>query len=215
MNKLQTSTNNLFLALACASALLISACGASGQCKPLAAWSGPGATCAKGVKVATAPTTFVPPEEKWDPPPEPDPTIAPPEPVVEELPEPEPEPEPVRVGEDSIDFDGKVEFKKSKAKLLPESRDLLDKVAQVLVDNPDILKVEIQGHTDSRGRERKNRRLSKKRAKAVLRYLRRKGVSRRRMTAKGYGSDNPIADNDTEEGREENRRVEIEIKKRR
>jgi OOP family OmpA-OmpF porin len=77
-------------------------------------------------------------------------------------------------------------------------------------DNPTI-KVEIQGHTDSQGRESTNLKLSQKRAESVRTYLIKKSVGSERMTAKGYGKTVPIADNRTSAGRAQNRRVEFVI----
>jgi outer membrane protein OmpA-like peptidoglycan-associated protein len=87
---------------------------------------------------------------------------------------------------------------------------LLNEVAQALKDNPHI-RVRIEGHTDSIGPYRFNKRLSQRRAEAVKRYLMRKGVPSGRMIPKGYGEAVPIADNRTKAGRDQNRRVEFVI----
>ena len=73
------------------------------------------------------------------------------------------------------------------------------------------LKVQIEGHTDSIGSKEYNQKLSDRRAQAVKEYMVNKGVSASRMTTKGMGESDPIADNHTEEGRAYNRRVEYEI----
>lgn len=109
----------------------------------------------------------------------------------------------------------KVQFETGSAELLGDSEEILDEVSQLLKDQPDILKVEIQGHTDSVGGARKNLRLSRARAKVVRQRLIELGISSRRLTAKGYGLKKPLASNRTEEGREKNRRVEFKIRKRR
>ena len=101
-----------------------------------------------------------------------------------------------------------VSFEYNKAELTPDSLAILDKVALSLRDWPEV-KVEIGGHTDSRGSETYNQKLSEKRAAAVLDYLGSKGVDAMRMTSKGYGESKPIADNAAEEGRAKNRRVEL------
>ncbi|MCV5900774.1 OmpA family protein, partial [Escherichia coli] len=75
---------------------------------------------------------------------------------------------------------------------------------------PDI-KVEIGGHTDSKGSDAYNLSLSDKRSKSVKDYLVSKGVAAGRMTTRGYGESMPVADNNTDEGRELNRRVELKV----
>ncbi len=89
----------------------------------------------------------------------------------------------------------------------------LDRNGAILKANPDI-KVEIGGHTDSSGSEKANLKISEKRAESVKRYLMDKfNIPGDRMVVKGYGSQRPIADNKTREGRSKNRRVEfVEIK---
>ena len=71
--------------------------------------------------------------------------------------------------------------------------------------------VEIGGHTDAKGSDDYNQRLSDRRACSVGRYLKGKGIEEGRMTPVGYGESKPIADNETDEGREQNRRVELRI----
>jgi outer membrane protein OmpA-like peptidoglycan-associated protein len=73
------------------------------------------------------------------------------------------------------------------------------------------MKIEISGHTDITGSPEINNRLSAERARAVVVYLTGKGIDRTRLTYKGYGSDQPVADNKTEAGRSKNRRVEFKI----
>lgn len=84
----------------------------------------------------------------------------------------------------------------------------LGRVVGILKQNPGI-EVEIQGHTDSQGAEAMNRELSERRAKAVRDYLVENGVDSARLRYKGYGESNPVASNDTAEGRAQNRRVEL------
>jgi outer membrane protein OmpA-like peptidoglycan-associated protein len=90
---------------------------------------------------------------------------------------------------------------------------LLDEVAKMLVDNPQIELLQVEGHTDSTGTAALNRKLSQQRAESVLKYLASKGVTAGRMQAKGFGPDKPIADNTSDDGREKNRRVEFNILK--
>ena len=86
----------------------------------------------------------------------------------------------------------------------------LDRLVTLLLEFPNI-KVELSGHTDNIGNEKYNKKLSQKRADAVKKYLRDKGIDNKRVKAKGYGSEKPVVSNDTEEGRSKNRRTEFEI----
>jgi OOP family OmpA-OmpF porin len=104
-----------------------------------------------------------------------------------------------------------VQFDTGRATIKPVSSDLLDAVAQVLNAHPELLKLEVQGHTDNRGSKALNRRLSNDRAKAVMAALVRRGVDKSRLTAKGYGDSLPIANNNTDAGRQQNRRVQFSI----
>lgn len=103
-----------------------------------------------------------------------------------------------------------IQFQSGRSILLDESYTTLDKVVNVLEENPNI-KVEISGHTDSSGSLELNQRLSENRAKAVADYLISKGVSKDKITSKGYGPSMPIETNTTKEGRAKNRRVEFKI----
>jgi OOP family OmpA-OmpF porin len=98
-------------------------------------------------------------------------------------------------------------FKTGKAELLPESMPVLQSVVDVMEQNPDITKIRIEGHTDNQGKPARNLELSKRRAKAVLKWLVKAGVSKSRLESNGYGQTQPIADNETEDGRSKNRRV--------
>ena len=104
-------------------------------------------------------------------------------------------------------------FETAKAKIKPVSYPICDAVVDVLDKNPTI-KIRIEGHTDSRGKAGYNRKLSDKRAKAVLKYLVDKGIDAERLTSQGFGPDVPIAPNETKEGRAKNRRVEFHITER-
>ncbi len=106
-----------------------------------------------------------------------------------------------------------IKFEPGSAKLLPESYIILDDVAKQLKRFPNVI-VEIGGHTDNTGSRRANMRLSLERAKAVKRYLVKKWkINPRRLKVKGYGPDFPVADNSTEEGRAQNRRIEFKVLK--
>jgi len=91
-----------------------------------------------------------------------------------------------------------------------ESEAELARLTQLIVENPQI-KVEISGHTDNVGGDEYNQKLSENRAKAVVEYLAGKGISRDRLIYTGYGKQQPIATNDSPEGRQENRRTEFKI----
>lgn len=105
----------------------------------------------------------------------------------------------------------KVYFDTAKSNIQPRSFGLLDQVARVLTEHPEVAKVTVEGHTDSRGPADFNRALSQSRSESVKAYLVKKGVAAERLDAKGYGPDRPVADNATPAGREQNRRVEFVI----
>jgi outer membrane protein OmpA-like peptidoglycan-associated protein len=81
----------------------------------------------------------------------------------------------------------------------------------VLKEHPEIVKLEVQGHTDNRGGVKYNEKLSQDRANAVMKAMVKRGVEAERMTAKGYGPHQPADTNDTDEGRQKNRRVQFKI----
>jgi outer membrane protein OmpA-like peptidoglycan-associated protein len=127
-------------------------------------------------------------------------------------PEPEPEPPRVEVTDDKIVIREKIQFDFNKATIRSESDDLLAEIAKVMNDNPRLKRIRIEGHASSEGGYQHNVKLSKNRAKAVLDHLVRRGkVDKDRLESEGYGPDRPIASNDTETGREANRRVEFMI----
>ncbi len=92
----------------------------------------------------------------------------------------------------------------------PESEAELARLQQLIVENPQI-KLEISGHTDNVGGDKYNQELSENRARAVVEYLVNKGIGKDRLIYTGYGKSQPIASNDTPEGRQENRRTEFKI----
>jgi OmpA-OmpF porin, OOP family len=119
----------------------------------------------------------------------------------------------VVVTEKKIELKQTVFFDFNKASIKSVSFALLNDVAQAMVDNPKI-KVEIGGHTDSVGNDAFNLKLSQQRAESVRTYLIKRGIDSNRMVPKGYGENVPIADNRTEAGRSQNRRVEFLITER-
>ena len=103
-----------------------------------------------------------------------------------------------------------IEFETGKAKIKKKSYALLDKIAVIFIENENY-RIEVQGHTDNTGKASANKKISEQRAKEVMKYLEKKGVPAERMTAVGYGQEQPIADNKTAAGRQKNRRVEFKI----
>jgi outer membrane protein OmpA-like peptidoglycan-associated protein len=117
----------------------------------------------------------------------------------------------VRKGDNiTLDMPGNVTFAFDSAELNPQFNSVLDKVAQTLVEFDQTV-IQIAGHTDSTGSHAYNMKLSDQRAASVRGYLAGRGVPGQRMHTVGAGPDHPIADNSTEAGRAENRRVEITI----
>jgi len=101
-------------------------------------------------------------------------------------------------------------FQTGKAILRPESHNALDQVFRFLQNNPG-MKLEISGHTDNTGSLRINQRLSRERARAVVDYLLSLGISPEMLISEGYADSQPVAPNNTAEGREKNRRVEFKV----
>jgi OOP family OmpA-OmpF porin len=124
---------------------------------------------------------------------------APPPPMVAPVPEPEP---PKYVLTD-------VNFEFDKSNLTPAAQTILDDVASFISGHPAV-RYQINGHTDSRGSDNYNQALSERRANSVLEYLESRGVSRSQFDVNAYGESQPVATNETDAGRAENRRVELE-----
>ncbi len=103
-------------------------------------------------------------------------------------------------------------FETAKAELQPESFTELDRVVTMLKDNPN-MEILIGGHTDNVGTPASNIQLSAARATSVESYLESKGITNTRLRTKGFGETKPVASNDTEPGRQQNRRVEFTIVK--
>ena len=104
----------------------------------------------------------------------------------------------------------KITFEPSSAKLNVDAKETMDRIAEIL-EACGPIRLEVQGHTDSQGREIMNQALSQSRAEAVIQELMNRRVLVSNITAKGYGETTPIADNETEEGREANRRIEFHL----
>ena len=101
-----------------------------------------------------------------------------------------------------------VEFALDKADILDASRPQIDAMAQMLKDEAG-LRLSVEGHTDNTGAPARNRPLSEERARAVVAALTQQGIDAKRLEAKGFGADKPVADNASDEGRARNRRVEL------
>jgi len=117
----------------------------------------------------------------------------------------------VEIKPDRLMVLGKVFFESSQARIQPRSFELLDWVARVIKEHPEIPVVGVGAHTDDRGFPDSNRWLSQGRAEAVRQHLINKGVAPERLRAQGFGQDRPIDSNATSIGRENNRRVEFLI----
>jgi len=137
--------------------------------------------------------------------------VAPPAPPA---PPPPPQPEKqVKIRDNRIELGQKIQFALDKSEILPASFALMDELAKTIQENPQVQKVSIEGHASDEGEEQHNLILSKARAEAVRLYLISKGVAADRLTSTGFGETKPLVANDSEAGREKNRRVEFHITK--
>jgi OOP family OmpA-OmpF porin len=103
-----------------------------------------------------------------------------------------------------------VHFDYKKSNLTPEAKAELDRAAQIMQDNPDVV-LELQGNTDNVGSAKYNQALGEKRADAVFNYLKDKGINPDRLKAVSFGEGKPVAPNTTDAGRAQNRRVDLVI----
>lgn len=117
----------------------------------------------------------------------------------------------VTITKDQLKILDKVHFRTNRATIQRRSRPLLNNIAQVLEAHPEITRVRVEGHTDDRGPNEKNKTLSQARAEAVVDYLVERGIDRNRLEPIGFGEEHPLGDNTTRQGREANRRVEFNI----
>jgi outer membrane protein OmpA-like peptidoglycan-associated protein len=131
-----------------------------------------------------------------------------PAPAPAPAPVPAPAPAPART---PISFHS-VTFDFNKSDLKPAARAELDRAAKIMMDNPGVV-LELQGHTDSVGTDKYNAALGHRRANAVFQYLNAKGVKSDRLKELSFGEVKPVASNETEDGRAQNRRVELVILK--
>ncbi|MBK5300327.1 MULTISPECIES: OmpA family protein [Gammaproteobacteria] len=109
-----------------------------------------------------------------------------------------------------ITLNGNVLFAYNQSDLMPEARSELDSLMAKL-QNADVVSVKVIGHTDSQGSDAYNQKLSERRASSVAAYLLSQGLAPNKLTSEGRGESQPVADNDTEEGRAQNRRVELHV----
>jgi outer membrane protein OmpA-like peptidoglycan-associated protein len=138
------------------------------------------------------------------PPPPPPP---PPPPAPKEEPKPPPR---VELRDNKIEFKEKIQFDLNKATIKEASFSLLHDIAEVIKKNPQVKKLSIEGHASADGDTKANKKLSDDRAKAVMEYLvKKESIPATSLAAKGWGEEKPIADNNTPEGKEANRRVEF------
>lgn len=105
----------------------------------------------------------------------------------------------------------RIEFDTNQATIRPESNGVLKGVADILGQHIEIKKIQVQGHTDNKGSKDLNKQLSARRAAAVVTWLTKQGIDAKRLESKGFGQEQPIGTNDTEEGRQNNRRVQFII----
>jgi outer membrane protein OmpA-like peptidoglycan-associated protein len=132
----------------------------------------------------------------------------PPPPRRAEAPPPPPPPPTPRVRR-KIVLRG-VNFDFDRADIRPDARPVLDEAIETLKEEPEI-DLSVEGHTDAIGSDAYNQRLSERRANSVAAYLQRGGVSRSRLTTRGFGESRPVASNATDDGRAQNRRVELHV----
>ncbi len=108
---------------------------------------------------------------------------------------------------------GPILFKAGKAAVNPKCDKTMKRIAEIMSEYPGF-HVQVDGHTDNKGKKEKNLQLSQQRADAVVKYLvDKKGVDAKRLSSKGFGDSQPIADNKTAKGREKNRRVDFTVTK--
>jgi OOP family OmpA-OmpF porin len=105
----------------------------------------------------------------------------------------------------------RIEFENGKAILTPDSEAILQAVARLLEEHPEIRGLDVVGHTDARGQRASNMDLSKRRAAAVKQWLIEHGIKAERLSSHGFGPDKPLDSNDTDVGRQRNRRVEFHV----
>jgi outer membrane protein OmpA-like peptidoglycan-associated protein len=117
----------------------------------------------------------------------------------------------VEIETDRLSLKDAITFDTGRDTLRPESGHILDEVARILAQHPELTRIRVEGHTDNVGGKAYNQDLSQRRARAVVRALGQRGIAAGRLEAQGYGFDRPVASNATAAGRAKNRRVEFTI----
>jgi outer membrane protein OmpA-like peptidoglycan-associated protein len=117
----------------------------------------------------------------------------------------------VKIQGNEIKISNQIHFETDSAKILGDSNQLMEEIADTMNRNPNLKKIEIQGHTDNTGTREHNQTLSDQRANSVKSFLQTAGVDGNRLVAKGYGQDRPLAPNVTAANRAKNRRVQFII----
>jgi OmpA-OmpF porin, OOP family len=120
----------------------------------------------------------------------------------------------VYVAADRVVINEQPRFGLNRAVILPESAPLLMEVAAVIEAHPELVRIEVQGHTDDRGSDALNGMLSRRRAESIRAWLIGRGIAASRLEARGYGRTRPLVDNHTPAGRAMNRRVEFVVLER-
>ena len=116
-----------------------------------------------------------------------------------------------RIEDGQIKIVDQVKFKFGSSEILRDSDPTLLAIATTLKAHPEVTKIRVEGHTDNKGTLAANQRLSQQRADAVVKWLTSYGIEKKRLEARGFGMKRPLDTNDTEEGRQNNRRVELHI----
>ncbi len=124
------------------------------------------------------------------------------------------EPTLVEVEEEEVRIHEQIRFGHDRAAILEESFPLMDEIVRAFDEHPELVEVEVQGHTDDTGTPDYNEDLSQRRANSVVRYLVEHGVAAERLSPRGYGQSRPLAPNTTDENRAKNRRVQFVITRR-
>ena len=130
-----------------------------------------------------------------------------------EPPAPEP-PAAVVIAKEKIELRDTILFGNNNSQIQAQSQPLVDAIAKLLTEHPELELIAIEGHTDDRGKTAHNQRLSEARAKSVMEALVARGIAANRLKSAGYGPSRPIAPNDSDENRAKNRRVELKIERR-
>ena len=132
-----------------------------------------------------------------------------PQPLYQDLPRPM-----VEVTATGLLLNQAIFFEFDQDRILPVSFPILDEVARTLKQHRELARVRIEGHTDNVGTPAYNLSLSRRRALAVQQYLQKEGVEEGRISSVGFGQSQPIAENELEDGRAQNRRVTFVIERR-